>query len=69
MFKRLRKLDDTLQANNSQRTMHLMQACACALQRAVGRRGNISHHFVAGLFQRQVDFTLDPGQRSDVRCC
>jgi hypothetical protein len=71
----LAELGDTVQSDDGQSSLHLMQMGAAELDLgqitgAVGStRRELSQRFV-GTLQREIDLALDPGQRADieVRC-
>ena len=66
LLDRIGELRDAIQADNGQRTVGLMHAGACLFQPVSRRIGDVVSETLSGAFQCKVDFSLDPGQRSDV---
>ncbi|MDO9063209.1 MAG: hypothetical protein Q7U41_01445 [Microbacterium sp.] len=66
LFYGIGEFRDAFEADDGQRAMRLVHAGARLGQAVAARIGGVGGEARAGALEGKVDFTLDPGQRSDV---
>ncbi len=66
LFNRIGEFRDAVEADDRQRTMCLVHAGESLLQLVAAWSAGVGRETEPGAFQRKVDFSLDPGQRTDI---
>ncbi len=67
LFYRIGKFGNTVQSDNGQCAVGLVHARAGFLQTVASRIRDTGDEALSCAFQRKIDFSLDPGQRTNIQ--